>query len=47
MRVLRSKKSMYLIVSNIVVGFILGCTSREPDERFLQKTYVNLGSGIF
>ena len=29
------------MVSSIAIGFVIGCTSREPDERFLQKTYVS------
>jgi len=41
MRVPRLNKVTGLIVSIIVIGFLLGCTSREPDERFLQKTYVS------
>jgi len=45
MRVPRLNKSTCLIVSSILIGFVLGCTSRAPDERFLQKTYVS-PSGI-
>ena len=45
MRFPRLNKSTCLIVSSILIGFVLGCSSREPDERFLQKTYVS-PSGI-
>lgn len=34
-------RSIYYVVSSIIIGVVVGCASREPDERFLQKTYVS------
>jgi predicted peptidase len=34
-------RSTYLLVSSLLIGFLSGCTSREPDERFLKKIYAS------